>query len=105
MSTHESIASRETEFLRAAGRAAKAEPVYARVLAWPPVHGLMYLGSDLFAITLAPTATLKLVEHFFRAPANALNLFHYNRFNIRFLRGFFTISGGSKGPKLAHRNR
>ena len=100
MSTRESIASRETEFLRGAGRAAKAEPVYARVLAWPPVHGLMYLGSDLFAITLAHTATLHMVEHFLRAPANALNPFQYHRFYIPFFAVVLYLFEGYKSPEL-----
>ncbi len=100
MSTRESIAGRETDFLRRAGRTAKAEPAYARVLAWPPVHGLMYLGSDLFAITLAHTATLHMVEHLLRAPANALNPFQYHRFYIPFFAVVLYLFEGYKSPEL-----
>ena len=100
MSTRESIASRETEFLTRAGRTAKAEPAFARVLAWPPLHGLMYLGSDLFAITLTHTAALHMVEHFLRAPANALNPFQYHRFYIPFFAVVLYLFEGYKSPEL-----
>jgi exopolysaccharide biosynthesis polyprenyl glycosylphosphotransferase len=100
MSTRESIAGRETEFLRRAGRTAKTEPVYARVLAWPPLHGLMYLGSDLFAITATHTAALHMVEHFLRAPANALNPFQYHRFYIPFFAVVLYLFEGYKSPEL-----
>jgi len=100
MSTRESIAGRETEFLRRPGKTAEAEPLYARVLAWPPLHRLMYLGSDLFAITVTHTAALHTVEHFLRAPANALNPFEYHRFYIPFFAVVLYLFEGYKSPEL-----
>jgi exopolysaccharide biosynthesis polyprenyl glycosylphosphotransferase len=60
----------------------------------------MYLGSDLSAITLAHTATLHMVEHFLRAPANALNPFQYHRFYIPFFAVVLYLFEGYKSPEL-----
>jgi exopolysaccharide biosynthesis polyprenyl glycosylphosphotransferase len=100
MSTLESMASCETEFLRRAARTAKAEPLYARVLAWRPLHGLIYLGGDLFAITVTHKAALHMVEHFLRVPANALNAFQYYRFYIPFFAVVLYLFEGYKSLEL-----
>jgi exopolysaccharide biosynthesis polyprenyl glycosylphosphotransferase len=100
MSTRESITSRDAELWRPAGRTAKAEPLYARVLAWPHLHALIYLGSDLFAITVTHMAALHMVEHFLRAPANALNPFQYHRFYIPFFAVVLYLFEGYKSSEL-----
>src|SRR5260370_3099296 len=101
MSTRESIAPRETELLRPAAKPAQHSwPVYARLLAWPPLHKLVYLCGDLFAITLAHVLAVRIVEHFLRVPANALNPFEYHRFYIPFFAVVLYLFDGYKSPEL-----
>jgi exopolysaccharide biosynthesis polyprenyl glycosylphosphotransferase len=101
MSTRESIAPRETELLRPAAKPApQSWPVYARLLAWPPLHKLVYLCGDLFAITLAHVLAVRVVEHFLRVPANALNPFEYHRFYIPFFAVVLYLFDEYKSPEL-----
>jgi exopolysaccharide biosynthesis polyprenyl glycosylphosphotransferase len=100
MSTRESIAPRETELLRPAPRAAQAEPAYARLFAWAPLHKLVYLGGDLLAITLAHMLAVRAVGHFLGAPASALNPFEYHRFYTPFFAVVLYLFEGYKSPEL-----
>jgi exopolysaccharide biosynthesis polyprenyl glycosylphosphotransferase len=100
MSTRESIAARETELLRTAPKSAGADPAYARLLAWPPVHKLVYLGGDIFAITLAHMLAVRVVEYLLRVPMNALNPSQYHRFYIPFFAVMLYLFEGYKSPEL-----
>jgi exopolysaccharide biosynthesis polyprenyl glycosylphosphotransferase len=100
MSTRESVAHREVELLTPTARAAGSRPMYARILAWPPLYKLVYLGSDLFAITFAHALALRMVERFLHAPANALNPFEYHRFYIPFFAVVLYLFEGYKSPEL-----
>src|SRR6266436_4720035 len=100
MSTRESIAAREIQLLRTAPKSAGADPAYARLLAWPPVHKLVYLGGDIFAITLAHMLAVRVVEHLLRVPMNALNPFQYHRFYIPFFTVVLYLFEGYKSPEL-----
>src|SRR6267154_6709521 len=100
MSTRESIAAREIQLLRTAPKSAGADPAYARLLAWPPVHKLVYLGGDIFAITLAHMLAVRIVELFLRIPMNALNPFEYHRYYIPFFVVVLSLFEGYKSPEL-----
>src|SRR5437016_7392150 len=100
MSTRESIAPPETELLRPAPPAAELRPAYARLLAWPHLHKVVYLGGDLLAITVAHMLAVRVVEHFFGVPMNALNPSQYHRFYIPFFVVVLYLFEGYKSPEL-----
>ena len=73
MSTRETVAPRETQLLRpAVSIRAQSWPLYARILAWAPLHKMAYLASDLAALTLTHILAVRLVEKFFHVPTNAV---------------------------------
>src|SRR5712691_2500068 len=100
MSTRESIGPPEAALPRPLTREAKAEPTYARLLAWPPLHNLVYLAGDLLAITLAHILAVRVVEHLLRVPINALNPIEYHRFYIPFFAVVLYLFEGYKSPEL-----
>jgi exopolysaccharide biosynthesis polyprenyl glycosylphosphotransferase len=100
MSTRESVASRETELLMHASKAAESVPRYARLLAWPLLHKFLSLSGDLFAITLAHMLAVRIVERFLRIPMNALNPFEYHRFYIPFFVVVLYLFDGYKSLEL-----
>jgi exopolysaccharide biosynthesis polyprenyl glycosylphosphotransferase len=100
MSTRESVAHREVELLTPIPQAAGLTPAFVRILASPLLYKLTYLAGDLLAITLAHTLALHLVDHFLRAPANALNPFEYHRFYIPFFAVVLYLFEGYKSPEL-----
>lgn len=100
MSTRESIAPRETQLLRPAPTVSESWPGYARLLAWSPVHKLVYLGGDLLALTLAHMLAFRAAGHFFRIPAAGLNPFEYHRFYIPFFAVILYLFEGYKSPEL-----
>ena len=73
---------------------------HARLPAWPQLHKLIYLAGDVFAITLAHTLALHIVEHFLGAPASALNPFEYHRFYVPFFAVLLYLFDGYKSPEL-----
>jgi exopolysaccharide biosynthesis polyprenyl glycosylphosphotransferase len=101
MSTRESLAPHETQLLTpAAAVPPQSWPGYARLLAWSPLHKLIYLGADLIAITVAHMLALRFVEHVLHVPANALNPFEYHRFYIPFFAVILYIFEGYKSAEL-----
>src|SRR6266576_3891879 len=100
MSTRESIATPETKLLRPASQAAELRPTYARLLGWPPLHKLVYLGGDLLVITVAHMLAVRVVEHLLRVPMNALNPSQYHRFYIPFFAVVLYLFEGYKSPEL-----
>src|SRR6266550_489548 len=100
MSTRESIAPPETKLLRPASQAAELRPTYARLLGWPPLHKLVYLGGDLLVITVAHMLAVRVVEHLLRVPMNALNPSQYHRFYIPFFVVVLYLFEGYKSPEL-----
>jgi exopolysaccharide biosynthesis polyprenyl glycosylphosphotransferase len=100
MSTRESIAPPETDLLRPAPRAAELRPAYARLLAWPHLHKLVYLCGDLLAITVAHMLAVRVVEHVLGVPMNALNPSQYHRFYIPFFAVVLYLFEGYKSPEL-----
>src|SRR5208337_3831195 len=71
-----------------------------RVLSWPVAPKVIYLGSDLFALTLAHMLALRLVQHFLRIPISAQNPFEYHRFYIPFFAVVLYLFEGYKHPEL-----
>jgi undecaprenyl-phosphate galactose phosphotransferase len=100
MSTRETVAPSESKFLAFAPQAKGSQPAYARILAWPPLHMLTYLCSDLFAVTLAHMLGVRLISHFLHVPLNALNPFGYHRFYIPFFAVVLYLFEGYKSPEL-----
>jgi exopolysaccharide biosynthesis polyprenyl glycosylphosphotransferase len=100
MSTHESVTQRESGLLAQAPEAAEARSAYARLLAWPLLHILMYLGSDILAITLAHVATVHVLQHYLRIPTVGLNPPEYHRFYIPFFAVVLYLFEGYKSPEL-----
>ncbi len=102
LSTRESIASHESELLRPQPAAVSqhARPVFVRLLAWPPLHKFVYLGGDLFAITLAHMLAFRVVNHLLHIPPSALNPFEYHRFYIPFFAVVLYLFEGYKSPEL-----
>jgi exopolysaccharide biosynthesis polyprenyl glycosylphosphotransferase len=101
MSTRESVAPRETPLPRpTVSSEARSWPLYARLLAWAPLHKMVYLGVDLMAITMAHILAIRVVEHFLRVPMNALNPFEYHRFYIPFFAVVLYLFEGYKSPEL-----
>jgi exopolysaccharide biosynthesis polyprenyl glycosylphosphotransferase len=61
---------------------------------------VIYLGSDLFALTLANTLALHTVIYFLGIPFNAINPFEYYRLYILFVVMVLYIFEGYKSPEL-----
>jgi len=108
MSTRETIASRDTELLRAApGPAAVpaiarpvSQPGFLRLLARSRALKLVYLCGDLFALTLAHMVAFRAVQHLFHVPISGLNPFEYHRFYIPFFAVLLYFFDGYKSPEL-----
>ena len=101
MSTRESIAPREVQLSRpAVSSVTEPCPAYVRVLAWPPLHKLVYLGGDLAALTLAHMLAVRMVQHLFHVPMNWLNPFEYHRYYIPFFALILYLFDGYKSPEL-----
>lgn len=100
MSTRESMAHRESGVLALAPEAAEAWPAYARLLAWPLLHKLTYLGSDILVITLAHMAAVRVVQHYLQIPLSGLNPSEYHRFYIPFFAVVLYLFEGYKSPEL-----
>src|SRR5882762_5926160 len=98
MSTRESVARPETQFLKP--KAAETEPTLARLLAQTSLRKLTYLGSDLLAITLAHMLAIRLVEHFLYVLPSALNPVEYHRIYIPFFALVLYLFEGYKSPEL-----
>jgi exopolysaccharide biosynthesis polyprenyl glycosylphosphotransferase len=84
----------------AAPSTAQSWPVYARLLAWSPLHKMVYLAADLAALTLAHMFAVRLVEHFLRVPMSALNPIEYHRYYIPFFAVVLYLFDGYKSPEL-----
>src|SRR3982074_3177569 len=101
MSTRESIAPGEAQLPRhSAPSMAEPWPTYVRVLAWPPLHKLLYLGGDLSALTLAHMLAVRAVQVLFHVPPNWLNPFEYHRYYIPFFAVILYFFDGYKSPEL-----
>ncbi|MBZ5540972.1 MAG: exopolysaccharide biosynthesis polyprenyl glycosylphosphotransferase [Acidobacteriia bacterium] len=99
MSTRESMAHRESGVLTLAPEAAEARPAYGP-LAWPLLHKLTYLGSDVLAITLAHIAAVRIVQYYLQIPLSGLNPPEYHRFYIPFFAVVLYLFEGYKSPEL-----
>ena len=100
MSTRESAASREASLLRPTANHVLSQSGWARLLSWPLLHKVAYLGGDLFSITLAHLLAVRIVEHFLRVPIGVLNPFEYHRFYVPFFAVVLYLFEGYKSPEL-----
>jgi exopolysaccharide biosynthesis polyprenyl glycosylphosphotransferase len=100
MSTRETIASDERALPRPGWATASSQRIPVRLQAWPLVHKLTYLGSDLLAITLAHMLAVRSVEYYLRIPVNALSPSEYHRFYIPFFAVVLYLFEGYKSPEL-----
>jgi exopolysaccharide biosynthesis polyprenyl glycosylphosphotransferase len=100
--TPESITPRHGEFLRPLPIAVARQswPLYARLLAWPLLHKLVYVGGDLLAIILAHMVAYRIVDHFFHVPISSLNPFGYHRFYIPVFTVVLYFFDGYKSTEL-----
>jgi exopolysaccharide biosynthesis polyprenyl glycosylphosphotransferase len=98
MSTRESVARPETQFLKP--KAAETVPVLARLLTQASLRKLAYLGGDLLAITLAHMLAIRLVERFLHVLPSALNPVEYHRIYIPFFALVLYLFDGYKSPEL-----
>jgi exopolysaccharide biosynthesis polyprenyl glycosylphosphotransferase len=98
ISTHDTLAPQEAKLPRPAVKNTQSQPLFAEFLAWPQFRKLIYLVSDVFAITLAHTIALHSVERYLRA--SALNPFEYHRFYIPFFAVILYLFDGYKSPEL-----
>ena len=100
ISTHESLASRETELSRPVPKTAQSQRVFAKFLTSKLLHRFTYLGSDLLAITLAHMLAVRAAHYFLHVPADALNPLEYHRFYIPFFALVLYFFDGYKSPEL-----
>src|SRR5580700_5629041 len=100
ISTRETLASREAELPRPRVQTRHARTAYIKILEWPPLHKLAFLGGDLLAITLAHMVAVRELERFLHIPGNALSPFEYRRFYIPFFAVIFYLFDGYKSPEL-----
>jgi len=100
MSTRESVAHREVELLTPTPQAVGLWSACARILAWPLLNKLVYVGGDLFAITFAHALALHLVEHFLSAPAGLQNPFDHRYVYAPFFAVIMYLFKGYKNPEL-----
>jgi exopolysaccharide biosynthesis polyprenyl glycosylphosphotransferase len=101
MSTRETIAPREAQLSRpAASSVGESRPVYVRILAWLPLHKLLYLGGDIAALTLAHMLAVRIIQHLFHMPMNSLNPLEYHRYYIPFFVVILYLFDGYKSPEL-----
>src|SRR5258708_6780691 len=85
MSTRESVAPRETQLLRpAVSTGVQSGPLYARLLAWAPLHKMVYLPVALVPLPLPHILAVRFVENFLHIPTNAVNPIDYHRYYIPF---------------------
>src|SRR5690349_16611127 len=100
MSTRETIAHSESQFLAFVPQGARSRPAYARILASSSLFKLAYLCSDLFAVTLAHGLAVRIVGRFLHVPLNALHSFANYRFYILFFAVVLYLFEGYKSPEL-----
>ena len=105
MSSSETVVPNESKLLALAPQAKRAQPAYARILEWPPLHKLTYLCSDLFAVTLAHMLAVRLIWRFLHLPLSAMNPFEYHRFYIPFFAVVLYLIDGYKSPELRRPER
>lgn len=99
MSTRESTTHHQAGLLTLAPETAE-RPAYVRLLAWPPLHKVTYLGSDLLALTLAHLFAVCIVGYFLHVPVNALNPSEYHRFYLPFFAVVLYLFEAYKSPEL-----
>lgn len=80
--------------------AAPASSAYRRLLAWPRLHQLLYLGCDLAAITVAQMIAAAVVHQYMHVPLADLNPFEYYRFYIPFFAVFLYLFQGYKSLEM-----
>src|SRR4029077_21036555 len=101
MSSRESIAAPQAPPMRAPARSGTSTAGFGgRRGSSPLLFKLVYLGSDVLAITVAHLLALKMVEHVLRVPLSALNPFDYYRFYIPFFAAVLYLFEGYKSPEL-----
>src|SRR4029077_1209387 len=101
MSSRESIAAPQAPPMRAPARSGTSTAGFGgRRGSSPLLFKLVYLGSDVLAITVAHLLALKMVEHVLRVPLSALNPFDYYRFYIPFFAVVLYLFEGYKSPEL-----
>jgi exopolysaccharide biosynthesis polyprenyl glycosylphosphotransferase len=100
ISTHETLASRETAIQRPAAKAVRSRTVFSKVGNWKPIHKLAYLGGDLIAITLAHILAIRVATSLLHIPGNALSPFEYHRFYHPFFAVMLYLFDGYKSPEL-----
>jgi exopolysaccharide biosynthesis polyprenyl glycosylphosphotransferase len=100
MSTQELIAAKHDRLLGPETGSAAPRGLWARLFSSPPLQTVIYLGSDLFALTLAHVLALHMVEHFLRIPFDALNPYEYHRLYIPFFAIVLFGFEGYKSPEL-----
>jgi len=105
MSTRESIAAREAHLVHTPAKSPASSAVGMRFFSSPFVLKLAYLGSDLFAVTLAHLLAVRVVEHFLHVPTTTLNPLEYHRFYIPFFSAVLYIFEGYKSPELRRPER
>lgn len=100
MSTRESVASYESELLKAQRKAAEPKSIFVQLSEWRPLHSLVFLGGDLLAITVAHMLAVRVMERAFRIPFSALNPLEYHRFYVPFFAVVLYLLDGYKSPEL-----
>jgi exopolysaccharide biosynthesis polyprenyl glycosylphosphotransferase len=100
MPTQGLIAAKQESVVRPAEGASAWRNALTRLLSWSVAAKVIYLGSDLFALTLAHWLALRTVQHFLRIPISAQNPFAYYRFYIPFFAVVLYLFEGYKHPEL-----
>ena len=100
MSTQETIAAKQASEVRPAKSSPVLRSTLTRVLSWPVAPKVIYLGSDLLALTVAHMLALRLVQHFLSIPIGAQNPFQYHRYYIPFFAVVLYLFEGYKHPEL-----
>jgi exopolysaccharide biosynthesis polyprenyl glycosylphosphotransferase len=100
ISTHETLASRETAIQRPAAKAVQSRTVFSKVGNWKAIHKLAYLGGDLLAITVAHILAIRVATSLLHIPGNALSPFEYHRFYLPFFAVVLYFFDGYKSPEL-----
>jgi exopolysaccharide biosynthesis polyprenyl glycosylphosphotransferase len=100
MPTQETIAAKHEPVVSPAKKTSALRSAFTRLLSQPIAPKAIYLGSDLFALTLAHMVALRVVEHFLRIPISAQNPFQYHRFYIPFFAVVLYLFEGYKHPEL-----
>jgi len=100
MSTDELSAAHHDSFGIAQAQSILAIDCWTRIFVWPLLHKLVYLLSDLLALTLPHMLGIRLVEHFLQVPFSYLNPFEYHRYYIPFFAAVLYLFEGYKSPEL-----